>query len=169
MCSDLAIRSGTAARLGPEHYDRERGLLTFRTKYQNAQQLPVTGALKALLDQCTDPTLPFVAQLPRGRNWKRGDKPLPPLGRPMDYHSLSGAFGSLKRQLGITRKLTPHDLRRTTARNVYAITRDLRTVMALLGHSDLNSTAWYLQDNLVTVPASTLELAKLPPTTGTIQ
>jgi integrase len=87
----------------------------------------------------------------------------------MDYHSLSGAFGSLKRQLGITRKLTPHDLRRTTARNVYAITRDLRTVMALLGHSDLNSTAWYLQDNLVTVPASTLELAKLPPTTGTIQ
>jgi hypothetical protein len=41
--------------------------------------------------------------------------------------------------------------------------------MALLGHSDLNSTAWYLQDNLVTVPASTLELAKLPPTTETIQ
>ena len=32
--------------------------------------------------------------------------------------------------------------------------------MALLGHSDLNSTAWYLQDNLVTVDLSALEQAK---------
>lgn len=144
-------------------------MLTFRTKYQNAQQVPVTSELRALLDQCEDPALPFVAQLTRGKNWKRPGRPLAPLMRPMDYHSLIGAFGKLKRSLGITRKLTPHDLRRTTARNVYALTRDLRTVQALLGHSDLPTTMWYLQDNLTTIPASTLELAKMPQPTETIQ
>jgi integrase/recombinase XerC len=161
MCSDMAIRSGTAVTLGPSHYDRAAGVLTFRTKYQNAQHLPVTAALRELLDTCTNPDLPFVSQLARGvgRN-KHGEYPLKPLGRATDYHSLIGAFNRLKRSLGITRKLTPHDLRRTTARNVYEITHDLRTVQALLGHSDLNSTMWYLQDNLIDVPVSALELAK---------
>ena len=83
----------------------------------------------------------------------------------LDYQALSKTFGRLKRRLGITRKLTPHDLRRTTARQVYAITRDLRTVQALLGHAELSTTLWYLQDNLQTVPVSALEVAKLNPLT----
>ncbi len=91
-----------------------------------------------------------------------------PLGRPMEYHSLVGAFAVVKKAVGITRKLTPHDLRRTTARRVYSITQDLRTVQAVLGHSDLNSTMWYLQDNLIKVDLSTLELAKMD-TSGVIQ
>lgn len=90
------------------------------------------------------------------------------IGR-MKLVSLQGAFVRLRKSLGITRKLTPHDLRRTTARNVYDKTKDLRLVQALLGHSDLNSTLWYLQDNLVNVEVSALELAKLNPTTEAIQ
>jgi site-specific recombinase XerD len=38
--------------------------------------------------------------------------------------------------------------------------RDLRVVQALLGHSDLTSTLWYLQDNLTTVDIVTREQAK---------
>ncbi len=87
----------------------------------------------------------------------------------MKLVSLQGAFIRLRRQLGITRRIHAHDLRRTTARNVYDKTKDLRLVQALLGHSDLNSTLWYLQDNLVNVQVSTLELAKLNPVTERTQ
>jgi integrase len=158
LCSDCAIRSGTAARLTPAEYDPAERLLTFRTKYQNAQRVPVTEQLAALLDACGDPALPFVQQLARGP--VQGQK----VGT-MSYQILAQTFGRLKRRIGITRKLTPHDLRRTTARRVYEITRDLRTVQSLLGHSDLPATAWYLQDAMVRVPLEALELAKLNPLT----
>ncbi len=158
LCSDCAIRSGTAARLTPAEYDSAQRILTFRTKYQNAQQLPVTAELAKLLDACKDTALPFVQQLDRGP--VQGQK----VGT-LDYQALSKTFGRLKHRLGITRKLTPHDLRRTTARQVYAITHDLRTVQALLGHAELSTTLWYLQDNLQTVPVSALEVAKLNPLT----
>jgi integrase len=75
------------------------------------------------------------------------------------------SFGRLKKQLKIRRQITPHDLRRTTARRVYDNTRDLRIAQAVLGHSNLKSTLWYLQDNLTEVPISALELAKLNPLT----
>jgi len=68
MCSDMAIRSGTAVKLGPSHYDQRRRVLTFTTKYQNRQELPVTEELASLLDTCTDPTVPFVGQLSRGHH-----------------------------------------------------------------------------------------------------
>jgi hypothetical protein len=54
-------------------------------------------------------------------------------------------------------------------RRVYDATLDLRLAQSLLGHTSLRSTLWYLQGESVPVPASTLELAKLPPTTETIQ
>jgi hypothetical protein len=141
LCSDLAIRSGTAAILGPEHYDKRRGTLTFRTKYQGTQTLPVTAELEALLDRCTVPDIPFVSQLSRG-TYGTTNQRLAPLGR-MSKIGLCEAFGRIRRSVGITRKLTPHDLRRTTVRRVYDSTKDLRVAQALLGHSDLSSTLWY--------------------------
>lgn len=164
MCSDLAIRSGTAAAMTPAHYDAARHVLTFRTKYDNAQELPVTGELRELLDTPgLDPGVPFVAQLPRGFEWRTG-RTLMGLGR-MEHSSLHNAWGKLKRRLGLRPALRPHDLRRTTVRRVYDATRDLRLAQALLGHSDLTSTLWYLQGDQVPVEVSTLELAKLNPLT----
>ena len=159
LCSDLAIRSGTAAQLGPSSYDSAAGVLRFRTKHGNAQTLPVTARLRSLLDTCTDSELPFVAQLPRGRHW-RGGAVLQPLGR-MSRDGLYDAFAALKRDHGIRRGVTPHDLRRTTARRVYAQTGDLRAAQGVLGHSDLNSTLWYLQDEITRVTIDQLEAAAL--------
>lgn len=170
LCSDLAIRAGTAAMLGPSNYDRQTGLLRFRTKYGNAQVLPVTGGLRSLLNECTDPALPFVAQLSRGKHWTGST--MGPMGTKrggMNYQGLSRAFLNLKRSLGITRKLTAHDLRRTTARTVYKASGDLRIAQALLGHTNLSSTVWYLQDAHEEVDLKLLELAKLNPPTETIQ
>ena len=169
MCSDLAIRSGTAATLGPKHYDAGAATLTFATKYQAIVTLPVTRALAALLDQCLDTTLPFVAQLAGAVGNQSITRSSPPLMRPISPVVLTATYRRLLKRLGITRKLTPHDLRRTTARRVYSATRDLRLVQALLGHSDLQSTLWYLQDALTEVPASALELAKLNPITERTQ
>ncbi len=158
MCSDLAIRNGTALKMGPQHYDKGQGTLTFTTKYGNAQVLPVTDELRLLLDTCTDTTRSFFSQLQRPGMQRRND------GQP-SRNTPGLAFRKLKETLGIRVNLRPHDLRRTTVRRVYDRTRDLRLAQALLGHSDLAATAWYLQDALTPIPVSALEVAKLPPLT----
>jgi len=165
LCSDLAIRSGTAARLGPSNYDRARGELVFTTKYQNKQRLPVTKELALLLDQCPDDALPFSAQLPRENGPTANRKyAMQPLGH-ITAKRLNRAFMLLKAKCGITRNLRPHDLRRATATRVYDATHDLRVVQALLGHADLGSTLYYLDHHVTPVMVSTLELAKLNPIT----
>lgn len=55
LCSDLAIRSGTAARLLPENYNPETRELSFRTKFSAAQTLPVTQELAELFAQHKEP------------------------------------------------------------------------------------------------------------------
>lgn len=158
LCSDLAIRSGTAAKIGPENYDAQRGTLTFTTKYGNAQVLPVTAELRTLLDTCKDPSRSFVSQLQAPGMQRRN-------GGQIRRNSPGIAFRKLKEKLGLRRNLRPHDFRRTTVRRVYDQTHDLRLAQALLGHTDLAATAWYLQDSLTQVPADALELAKLNPLT----
>lgn len=160
MCSDLAMRSGTAARIGPENYDAKRGALSFVTKYGNTQVVGVTAELRALLDTCHQPNVPFVAQLPRGLHPGLGYT-LRQTGH-LSPAQIGRAFQSLRRRCGIERRITPHDLRRTTARNVYAITGDIRDVQNVLGHNGLTSTVWYMQTAMGAVKSDLLELAKLP-------
>lgn len=156
LCSDLAIRSGTAAQISPANYDSHSHTLTFTTKKGARQTLPVTAALATLLDTPgLMPGVPYVAQL--GRQGKQR------------ANVLRASFRRLRESVGITRKLTCHDLRRTTATKVYDLTHDLRAVQALLGHADLSSTLWYLDHHARQVPIATLELAKLNPTTEVIQ
>jgi integrase len=168
LCSDMAIRSGTARLLTPEHYDAGAKTLTFTTKYQNRQVLPVPAELAKLLDQCVKPGIPFVAQLPRGDSARgRYFK----YDRPLSNQQLDNDWKRLKARAGITRKLTLHDLRRTTAFKVYDATRDVRLVQAILGHSSLTSTCWYLDHRLTQVPVDVFEQARLnnEPTRETIQ
>lgn len=163
LCSDLAIRSGTAARLGPEHYNGRDGTLSFVTKYGSTQTVGVTAELRPLLSQCTETCVPFVAQLPRGLHPGLGYT-LKATGH-IHHNHLTRAFAKLARDCGIKRRIRPHDLRRTTARDVYRVTGDLRDVQGVLGHSNLTATVWYMQGEVGAVSASLLELAKLPPAT----
>jgi integrase len=75
---------------------------------------------------------------------------------------MSMAYRRLLKTVGIKRKLTPHDFRRTTAVHLYEQTHDARDVQALLGHRSLGSTIWYLDHDLRPVNRNTLELIKLP-------
>lgn len=120
----------------------------------------MTRELRALLDTC-EGVGKFVEMLPRGTPRLRGRY----RRATVSETALRKSFRKLLRDCGIERHIRPHDLRRTTARHVYKQSNDLRVVQALLGHADLNSTLWYLQDQHVTVPVTMLELAKLNPLT----
>lgn len=146
LCSDLAMRSGTAARVCPAQYDRKAGTLTFRTKYEEALTMQVTDELRSLFGELTG-RVPFVSQLhPQGG---------------ITAFGLRTAFLRLKERVGVRRAVRPHDLRRTTAAKVYDMTSDLRIVQALLGHRSLQTTLHYLDHRNTPVPRNLLELVKL--------
>ncbi|HEV2646928.1 MAG TPA: tyrosine-type recombinase/integrase [Acidobacteriaceae bacterium] len=166
LCSDLGIRSGTAAKITPNHYDKARRELTFTTKYEEKVTLPVTSELAALLSTPgLDATRAYTAQLST-TPWVTGAR----YGRQqMTAGGLRNCFKRITKEVGITRRLVPHDLRRTTAVRVYENCHDLRKVQSILGHTKLESTLWYLDHRLTPVSLSDLELAKLNPTTEAIQ
>ena len=154
MCSDLAIRSGTAAKLAPRHYDAQQRTLTFDTKKGREMCLPVTDELDEILRPLAmlDGQIPFVSHLH-------------PWGH-IHGNNLRQSFTRLRNKLGITRRFTPHDLRRTTAVRIYNETKDLRIVQAVLGHRRLDSTFHYLDHRNTPVPIAVLQqqrLKKQPP------
>lgn len=161
LCSDLAIRSKTAAGMASEHYDAARRELRFTTKYQERVGLPVTAEIEELIKRCDQTSaVPFVQQLwhARGqwtkpRNFTRTD---------IWAMALRRELRKLARSLGIQGEVRPHDMRRTTAVAVLDQTGDLRDVQAVLGHRSMNSTIWYLDHDLRPVKRSTLELIKRP-------
>jgi integrase len=155
LCSDLAIRSGTAANIGPQHYDRAQRTLTFTTKWQEKLSLPTTTEIDVLISLCefTDSTS-FVRQLWARRRQRHGDL--------NNTNSLRKHFRQLCVNFSIPGKVRPHDLRRTAACAIYDHTRDLRAVQALLGHKHLESTLHYLDHHLTKVSRANLELIKSP-------
>jgi integrase len=158
LCSDLAIRSTTAANLASRHYDSELGELRFSTKGGARLTLPVTEEIRQLLLTCRlDSPIPFVRQLWAKNPAHGGHRPSM---TSKDACTLRAQFRALCKQLEIPQRLIPHDLRRTAAVAIYTATGDLRDAQALLGHSSLRSTIWYLDHDLRPVKRSNLELIK---------
>jgi integrase len=158
LCSDLAIRSGTAIELSGEHYDPSEQTLTFTTKCDERLTLPVTEEIADLLKECDlDSSRSFVRQL-----WFRYHKAhnQPSRITTGGKNCLGRIFRKLLRDLHIYRNLRPHDFRRTTAVAMLHATGDIREVQAILGHKNLQSTFWYLDHELRPVKRSTLELIK---------
>jgi integrase/recombinase XerC len=156
MCSDLAIRSGTANQLSGEHYNQETGELRFSTKGGSHQTLPVTDEIKKIIDTLdTKTTIPFVWQL-KNRQQKRG-----PQAKAYGKTWFNEELRQIEKKLHIKR-IIPHDLRRTTAVAVYEETGDLRAVQQLLGHADLATTLMYIDHDAVKVKRSVLEIIKRP-------
>jgi integrase/recombinase XerC len=160
LCSDLAIRSGTALRLRPKHYDARRGTLTFTTKCDEHLTLPVTAEIRAMLAQCSQNTdQPFVCQLWETHNSKNH---MPGKLGTFSATALTRSFRKLRSEAGIQRDIRPHDFRRTTAVAMLRKTQDIREVQAILGHKNLNSTLWYLDHDIRPISRATLEEIKQP-------
>jgi integrase len=148
LCSDLAIRSGTAEKLSPQYYDAAEGILTFRTKYSRSVTLPVSKPLRELfMLHDKESHVPYLEALnPRGAQSQSAHRRM---------------FERIRKRVGITRRLTYHDLRRTTAVHAYELTRDLRLVQALLGHKELAHTLYYLDHNSTPVRSEAIEAIRL--------
>lgn len=164
LCSDLAMRSGTAARIAPINYDEERRELSFTTKFGTAQTLPVTDALADLfaMAQGGDARTPYTMLLPRMPRYGC-TRPMPPRRTNSKHHvtHLRKQFRKLLAEQGISKPLRPHDLRRTTAVRTLEACGDLRLVQALLGHRELATTLYYLDHRNTPVSRAVLETAKL--------
>jgi integrase len=160
ICSDLAIRSGTAVQLGPEHYNPETRTLSFRTKKDARLTLAVTAAVREVIEGCDlNNNLPFLTQI---RVKETNHKGTPQKHREVNPCTLRRELRDLRTRLQIDKRIVPHDLRRTSAVAMLRYTGDVRKVQALLGHRTLQSTIWYLDHDLNPVDTATLEAIKRP-------
>jgi integrase len=163
LCSDLALRSTTAANVGPQHYNHDHQLIRISTKMGAKVTLPVTAEIAELIGHCQQGSpYSFVRQLwvQDWHNRQRSHR-----GRPVNPNkgnatALRLAFRTLLTHLNISRRITPHDFRRTTAVAMLGETGDVRDVQALLGHRSLQATIWYLDHDLRPISRKTLELIK---------
>jgi integrase len=157
FCSDLALRSGTANKLNGSNYDPERGELRFMTKGGACQMLPITTEIATLIASLDHHSpIPYVWQL-RKKEQLRGHPSL--IYR---VRILRAELKALRLSLGITKRIIPHDLRRTAAVAMLNETHDIRTVKVLLGHSDLKTTLGYLDHDIIHLDQSMLEAIKRP-------
>lgn len=155
LCGDLGIRHRTATRITIANYNPLLRSLSFTTKGNAHQTLPVTDAIadtiSSLPANC-DRTTPIVTLLrpPKQEGHPPGKNP-----------RFIKAFNKLKRELGIRDELHIHDLRRTAAEDVWDATHDIRMVQAQLGHSNPITTVRYL--------ANRVKLQDLQPVVAKVQ
>jgi integrase len=132
LCSQLALRFTEAWELCPAAYNKEQQTIRVRTKGGKYRVLPITPEIAGLLNAAEpvdDPLRRYVSILS---------------GKTMSAQGVRTAFRRLVKQTGANPALNPHDLRRTTANLAYTLTKDLRVVQQLLGHTRFASTAWYM-------------------------
>jgi integrase len=145
LCADLALRSGTAARVAPEHYNAERREVSIGTKEGRVIVLPVSEEIERLFLAVgnREPQTPYVSQLHRRQK--------------IHVNYLRQCWWRLRKSVGIERGIRPHDLRRTLAVKVYDETRDLRDAQAVLGHKQLATTVHYLDHRNTPVPRGLID------------
>jgi integrase len=155
LCHDCALRAGTATKLTAANFNPATRTITARTKRSRTVQVVCTARVANLIAQAlhmrtlnpakTDATLCSL---------------LTPSRKPLTYDALLHQFHAAQTAAGLT-NIRFHDLRRTMAINVYRLTRDLHAVKALLTHTHLNSTMWYLEGEAEMPAISILEQAAL--------
>jgi integrase len=148
LCHDCAFRAATALRMAPINYNVEAGLLSTRTKFGRAVTVPVTARLRVLLALLThapaDSAVPFVHLLSGSKGWSMS--------------SMQNEWKAVRLTIGRP-ELRFHDLRRSMAVDTLNVTRDLRVVQALLGHTNLAATFHYLDHNISHLSAEEAEAA----------
>lgn len=139
-CYELGLRSGTAARLAPKHWNPERHTITITTKKNHTITLPVSPRLEELfLAAETDPETPFWLAH-RGEVRLRPNRTLK-----ANVRVIRAEWERHKKRLGLPTNLWMHDLRRSLCVHVYENTSgDLVASQAALAHRHLATTLRYL-------------------------
>jgi integrase len=141
LCADLGLRHRTASSIALSNYRPNERAISFKTKGNTYQTLPVTEAIRKTIE-----SIPATADRSQPiANLLRGHRPgTPPGQRPR----FSKQWKSLRPKLGIRPELRIHDLRRTVAEEVWDATQDIRAVQAQLGHRSPVTTARYLANRI---------------------
>lgn len=103
-------------------------------------------------------------RLARPKDWLfpgRGDKPI-------DVQVLHSTCRSATKAAGLTKKVSVHTLRHSSATHLLESGVDIRVIQVLLGHSNLSTTARYTQVATTTIaktqsPFDRLSLEVVPP------
>jgi len=133
LAAHAGLRRSDCMRVAPIHYDAEKKLITIeQQKTAQTVTIPVSSQLAELLESAPthSPTTPYYAL------WK---------GDAITAHGVTSAWCTLKKKAGVNRQLWLHDLRRTLAVSLYEVSKDLRIVEQMLGHTSLASTVRYLE------------------------
>jgi integrase len=143
ICADMGLRHRTATRICIDNFDRSTRILTFTTKGNTVQSLPVPNHIAALINALPDdaPRNEPIVNLLRSKHYGQNQP-----GKGMSLHR---SWVKLKANLGIRPELRVHDLRRTLAEDVWDATKDLRIVQAQLGHRSIATTAKYLANRVL--------------------
>jgi integrase len=127
------MRRTDAMRCAPIHWNPETKMLTLEQQKTRRQlTIPATEQLASWLNHSPegDPQTPFYILHRRA---------------PISHRGLSQAWMKAKQRAGVNRDLWLHDLRRTVAVSLYEVSKDLRVVEQMLGHTSLASTIHYLE------------------------
>ena len=147
------LRITETVSLKPEHVDSARMLLHIEHgKGQKARLVPLSEILLGRLREYWRHGRPKVP----GSLWLF---PSADPAKPINASTLQKACQQARAKAGITKRATPHTLRHCYATHSLEAGVDLRTVQALLGHSQLSTTAIYthVQRKLVMATKSPLD------------
>jgi len=132
LCWHTALRFSEALAVTPASFNAQDHTITIRTKGGKVRTIETPMAVYEMLQAakaCQPDTNESCVSILNGR-------PLSPEGIRTAWHRLTKKAG--------VPELRPHDLRRTTATNLYRATHDLRAVQQYLGHENMASTVSYI-------------------------
>lgn len=147
------LRITEVIMLKSEHIDSARMLIHVELgKGQKSRLVPLS---EVLLDQLREYWRYYRPKVKRSPWLFPSEDP----AKPLDPSTIQKACQRAREASGIKKHVTPHTLRHCYATHLLEAGVDLRTVQALLGHSQLSTTAIYthVQRKLVTATKSPLD------------
>jgi integrase len=128
------LRFAEALRLCPRDVDTADQTMTYRTKGDRTNTLPIGDDLFKIFASVETPgntSTPYLEII---------------AGKKIGPFAVRNAWRRLKKKAGVNPEVRPHDLRRTLAVRAYESTKDLRAVQQMLGHKNLTTTCLYLEN-----------------------